>query len=64
LLEALDPGRPLRGEPLRGVRAVQILERIGTPDAKSLIERLAQGLESASVTGAAKAGLGRYKKID
>ncbi len=61
LLDALDPARPLRGEALRGVRAVQILERIGTSEARRILERLAQGLESASVTRAAKDALARCK---
>ncbi len=41
---------------------MQILERIGTPEATRLLERLAQGLESASVTRAAKDALGATKK--
>ena len=36
------PGN-LSGEPLRAVRAVEALERIGTPEAMSLLSRLAKG---------------------
>ena len=59
LLERLNPSGPLEGEVLRGVRAVQVLEQIGTPEARTILERLGQGLESASLTRAAKESLAR-----
>jgi dipeptidyl aminopeptidase/acylaminoacyl peptidase len=31
------------GEPLRGVRAIQVLEQIGTPEARKLLEELSKG---------------------
>jgi RNA polymerase sigma factor (sigma-70 family) len=59
VLEALDPAAPLTGERLRGVRAVQVLERIDSPAAREVHERLARGVESASLTRAAKQALNR-----
>jgi WD40 repeat protein len=40
----------LAGEPLRAWRAVEVLERIGTPDAARLLERLAGGAPHAVLT--------------
>jgi RNA polymerase sigma factor (sigma-70 family) len=62
LLERLTPTGPLKGEALRDVRAIQILERIGTPQARSVLQRVSQGLESASLTRAAKESLSRMIK--
>jgi hypothetical protein len=59
LLAALTPGGPLMGEPLRGVRAVQVLERIKSSEARKHLEALAGGLESAALTRAAKETLAR-----
>jgi hypothetical protein len=47
------------GEPLRAVRAVQALERIGTPEAMALLRRLAEGGAGARVTEEAKGSLAR-----
>jgi RNA polymerase sigma factor (sigma-70 family) len=59
LLHALPGAGPFKGEALRGVRAVQILEKIRTPEARDLLARLAQGVESASLTRKAKESLAR-----
>jgi RNA polymerase sigma factor (sigma-70 family) len=59
LLEKLSASGPLKGEGLRAVRAVRILERIGTREARAMLERLGQGLESASLTVTAKDSLRR-----
>ena len=39
-------GGPLSGEPLRGLRAVEILEHLGTPEAKEVLQTLAGGAPS------------------
>ncbi len=62
LLERLNHSGSFKGEALCGKRAVQILERIGTPDARSILVRLGQGLESANLTRAAKESLARMEK--
>lgn len=47
------------GEVLRGVRAVEVLERHGTPEARRLLETLATGAPEARLTREAKAVLRR-----
>ncbi len=49
-------------EVLRGVRAIGVLERIGTPAARQVVESLASGVPEARVTQEAKATLGRLVK--
>jgi hypothetical protein len=46
-------------EAFREARAVQLLERIGTPEARQVLEEVAQGAPSARLTEEAKAALGR-----
>jgi hypothetical protein len=58
LAAALDPVLPA-GETLRQVRAVAVLERIGTPDAKKILEVIAGGTPDARVTKEAKIALER-----
>ncbi|HEV3256307.1 MAG TPA: WD40 repeat domain-containing protein [Gemmataceae bacterium] len=58
-LLALPPG-VLRGpEALRGVRAVQVLEHIATPEARRVLQTLAHGVPEAWLTQEAKASLQR-----
>jgi hypothetical protein len=47
------------GEPLRQARAVETLERIGTPAARQLLARLAAGASEAHLTNNAKGALHR-----
>jgi WD40 repeat protein len=52
-------GATLRGERLRAYRAVEVLERIGTPEARTLLQALADGAPGALVTTSARAALKR-----
>jgi hypothetical protein len=59
LLAKLDATVPPAGDELRALRAVWLLERIGTGEAKTVLEKLAGGAPGSRVTAAAKAALGR-----
>jgi RNA polymerase sigma factor (sigma-70 family) len=61
LLAVLE-SRPLSAEGLRAVRAVQTLERIGSAEARKLLEELSQGAASARLTRDAQEALARLKK--
>jgi WD40 repeat protein len=61
LLERLA-GPKLIGEQLRVFRAVEVLERIGTPEAREVLERLANGAPGAIVTSSSQAALQRLSK--
>ena len=50
------------GERLRGVRAVELLERIGTPEARACVEALAGGAPEAGLTQEAKATRQRLER--
>jgi RNA polymerase sigma factor (sigma-70 family) len=52
---------PPPGERLRRVRAVAVLERIGTPTAQQVLENLARGLPGAEQTVHAQAALSRLQ---
>jgi hypothetical protein len=60
LLNKLRWGVPPEGDILRGLRAVWLLERLGTAETKKLLERLAGGASGSRVTLEAKAALGRF----
>jgi WD40 repeat protein len=47
------------GEALRHLRAVEVLERIGTPESRQVLQRLAGGLPTARLTREAKAVIDR-----
>lgn len=61
LLARLDPAAPPRGDTLRGLRATWLLERIGTAEAKRILERLAAGATGSPVTLEATAALRRLQ---
>ena len=52
LLADLDSGRPM-AEDLAGLRAVEVLEYAGTPEARALLGRLASGRKDRALTHAA-----------
>ncbi len=62
VLAALAPAAPLEGEPLRGLRAVQVLERIGSRAAQRVLEGLAGGVTAARLTREARAALERLAR--
>lgn len=47
---------------LRALRSVEVLEQIGSPEAKQVLEKLATGIEGARLTREAKASLERLRK--
>jgi hypothetical protein len=55
----IEAPQPLTAESLRGIRAVAVLARINSPAARAILEKLAKGVESARLTSAANAALGR-----
>lgn len=57
LLTRLDPVQSR--EALRGLRAIEVLEQINTPEAVELLKRVAQGAPAARVTREANANLER-----
>ena len=66
-VRVLLEGLPLEGETppappvLRVLRAVRVLEEIGTPEAAALLERLANGAPGVSTTVEARAALDRLR---
>jgi hypothetical protein len=50
------------GEPLRQVRAVEVLEHIGTPKARQVLQKLAEGAPEARMTQEAKRALQRLAR--
>jgi hypothetical protein len=61
LLQRIDQ-QELTGDALRQVRAVEALERAGTPTAQTVLEELAKGQPGATLTREAEAALARMKK--
>jgi WD40 repeat protein len=58
-----QPQFPLRSpEAMRASRALEVLERIGTPEARQVLEALAQGTPEALLTREAKAALRRLDR--
>jgi hypothetical protein len=54
-----DLEKPPSGEGLRQLRAIAVLEHIGTAEAQQLLKALAQGMSEARETREAKASLER-----
>jgi hypothetical protein len=64
-LEALRQelvGMVMQGDRLRNFRAVEILERIGTPEARQHLQSLADGVSGPSLTTSAEAALRRLQQ--
>src|SRR5262249_9561948 len=59
LLSNLE-GRSVSGDELRGIRVIDVLEQIATPEARRLLEKLATGAPEARITREAKSALGRF----
>jgi len=55
--------RALAGESLRQVRAVQVLERIGTKEARQVLEEVAKGPVSSRPAEEARAALRRLAHL-
>ncbi|MBY0522247.1 MAG: WD40 repeat domain-containing protein [Gemmataceae bacterium] len=63
LLEQL--AGPVTGpDALRMLRGIELLERIGTPGARQVLQKIAQGAPEARATQRAKGALGRLSKRD
>jgi WD40 repeat protein len=60
VLSKLEPASS--GDRLRALRGVQVLEYIGTPEAKEYLQTLANGISEARLTHEAKAALERFDK--
>jgi hypothetical protein len=60
LLDQL-PGRRASSSRMRELRALEVLEQIGTPDARRVLERLAAGNSGARLTREARASLDRMR---
>src|SRR5262249_43513814 len=61
LLEDMTSARPPAGQ-LRAIRAVEVLERIGSREAVSFLRELAGGAEGAPLTGHAREALERLQR--
>jgi RNA polymerase sigma factor (sigma-70 family) len=57
LLNSMSP------ESVAALRAVEVLERIGSSEAKQVLETLAKGAEASRLTAEAKASLNRLKRL-
>jgi WD40 repeat protein len=63
LLDALGPVK-LTPDQVRAVRAVEVLERIGAPEAADVLKELAGGADEVAPTPQARAALSRIHKQD
>ncbi len=62
LLGKMKPDQAATAEDLRVVRGVEILERMGTPEARRILEALAKGPSGARLTREAEAAITRFEK--
>jgi hypothetical protein len=62
LLERLVTGQPPPPEQLQALRALEVLERIGTPDARQVVDGIASGAGGALLTREARRTLERMPK--
>lgn len=62
LLDKVSSAQPPPSDVLRAVRAVEVLEHIGSADAKQLLEELARGAAGAWQTHAAHSALERWRR--
>jgi hypothetical protein len=62
LRKVVDQRSKPSGDRLRMFRAVEILEQIGTPEARQLLEALSRGASGALVTREAQAALARFSR--
>jgi hypothetical protein len=63
LEQLLERAAMIPSEELRQLRAIQVLEHVGTAEAKRLLETLAKGPEDARLTREAQASLGRLHRF-
>jgi hypothetical protein len=61
VLQKIDD-RPMLADELRASRAIEVLEAIGTPEARGVLESLAKGGAGALVTDRAQQALGRLQR--
>jgi hypothetical protein len=61
LLDKLPMEEPTSGEELRGLRAVELLERLAQPEADRLLQALSKGAGGARLTREARAALERRR---
>lgn len=61
LLERIDSGQ-LPSEQMRGLRGVYVLEQLGSPEARRVLERVANGAPDAMLTRAAKVAAEKLPK--
>jgi hypothetical protein len=61
LLDKLPTEEPTSGEDLRGLRAVELLERLAQPEADALLQALWEGAGGARLTREARAALERRR---
>jgi hypothetical protein len=56
--------QPVPGERLRDLRVIEILERIGSPDARAVLEKWAGGPSLEPLTLDARSAIGRLHRLD